>query len=197
MFIARRAALVAVPLLISFGLGGCSLLQPQGTGLVLTGAAACAQGHTWTVDTKDVATQVFADLVKRKVAATKVDNTGTQTMQWATTGEVTVTNDYTLTVTTTPAAGQTLVATRVHKGTATGKAYVDSDVAIPRNWNATAASVTTKFALNGAEVPAPAPFAIAATDLDDSVGIEITCSGTAMTTHARGSVITQKWTRSG
>ena len=196
MFTARRAAMVVVPALVIFSLGGCSLLQAQGTGLVLTGAAACAQGHTWTVDTKDIAAQVLADLVKRKITATKVDDAGTQTLEWLATGEMTVTTDYTLTVTATPAADQTLIATQVHKGTATGKAYVNSDVAIPRNWDASSVSVTTKFALNDKAVPDPAPFTIPATDFDDSVGIELTCNGTNMTTHPRASVITQKWTRS-
>jgi hypothetical protein len=195
MFIARRAALVALPVLVIFGLGGCSLLQPQGTGLVLTGAAACAQGQTWNLDTKDLAAQVLADLVKRKVPATKVDDSGSQTMDWATTGEMTVTSDYTLTVTASPAAGQALIATQVHKGTATAKAYVNSDVAIPRNWDAKSYSLTTEFKLNDKVVPDPAPFTIATTDFDDTVGVELTCSGTTMTTHARGSVITQKWTR--
>jgi len=196
MFGTRRAALFAVPALVIFGLAGCSLLQPQGTGLVLTGAAACAQGHTWTVDTKDLAAQVLADLVKRKVVATKVDATGTQTLEWATTGEMKVVSDYTLTVTAAPAADQALIATQVHTGPATGKAYVNSDVAIPRNWDASSSSITTEFKLNNKAVPDPAPFTIATTDFDDSVGIELTCTGDAMTTHPRGSVITQKWTRS-
>jgi len=195
MFIARRTALFALPVLVVVGLSGCSLLQPQGTGVALTGSAACAQGHTWSLDTKDLAAQVLADLTKRKVAATKVDSSGTQTMDWATTGEMTITSNYTLTVTATPAAGQTLVATDVHSGTATGKAYVNSDVAIPRNWNAKSFSVATTFTLNDKAVPDPAPFTIATTDFDDTVGIELTCSGTTMTTHPRGSVITQKWTR--
>jgi hypothetical protein len=195
MFIARRAAMVALPVLVIVGLAGCSLLQPQGTGLVLTGAAACAQGHTWTVDTKDLAAQVLADLVKRKIPATKVDDSGTQTMDWATTGEVKITTDYTLTVTATPAADQTLIATQVHKGDVTGKAYVNSDVAIPRNWDAKNFSVATEFKLNDKAVPDPAPFTLATTDFDDTVGVELTCSGTTMTTHARGGVITQKWTR--
>jgi hypothetical protein len=196
MFIARRAALVVLPALVIFGLAGCSLLQAQGTGIVLTGAAACAQGHTWTVDTKDIAAQVLADLTKRKIAATKVDDKGTQTMEWLVTGEMMVTTDYTLTVTAAPAADQALIATQVHKGTATGKAYVNADVAIPRNWDASAFTVDTKFTLNDKDVPDPAPFTIPATDFDDGVGIELTCNGTNMTTHARGSVITQKWTRS-
>ena len=196
MFTARHAAAIALPALLVFGLSGCSLLQAKGSDTTLTGVAACAQGHTWTVDTADLAAQVLKDLQKQKVPATAVDAKGTQTMTWDVNGAMSVVTDYTLTVTAAPAPDQALIATQVHKGTATGKAYVDADVAIPRNWDATATTVDTTFTLNGAEVKDSVPFTTIVTDFDDSVGLELTCDGTAMTTHPRGSDVTQKWTRS-
>jgi hypothetical protein len=122
---------------------------------------------------------------------------GKQTLDWSIRGDVVVDSDYTVTVTVSPAADQVTVATQTHKGKATAEAYIDAEVAIPRNWKNSTFKVDTKFVVNGAAPAADAadPFTIAATDFDDGVGLELTCDGTTMTTHPRGSEITQTWTR--
>jgi hypothetical protein len=198
MFTARRVAIVALPALFVFGLSGCSLLQAQDADSTPTGIAACALGHTWSLDTKDLATQVLADLKKQNVVATSVTADGKQTLTWAINGEVEIQSDYTVTVTVSPAADQSTVATQTHKGKATGKAYINAEVAIPRDWDASGTKVSTKFVVNGAELASkdPAPFVITQTAFDDEVGLELTCDGDTLTTHARGFPITQTWTKS-
>ncbi|MEO8094752.1 MAG: hypothetical protein ABI632_07450 [Pseudolysinimonas sp.] len=197
MFTARRAAVVALPALLVFGLTGCSLLQAQDANDAPTGVAACALGHTWKLDTKDIATQVSDLLKKGNVAVTSVTADGSQTLDWGIKGDVTMDTNYTLTVTVTPAADQSTVATQIHKGKVTGKAYINSEVAIPRDWADKDFSVKTTYVVNGKELGAkdPIPFTVATTDFDDTVGLELTCDGTTMTTHPRGSKITQSWTR--
>ena len=197
MFTARRATAVALPALLAFALTGCSLLVATDSQTAPTGVAACALGHTWNLDTKGLAPQVLTELQKRGVAATTVTAEGTQTLDWNIRGDVVVNTDYTLTVTVSPAANQVTIATQTHKGKSTAQAYIDAEVAIPRTWKNPTFKVDTKFTVNGAApaADAAAPFTIAATDFDDGVGIELTCDATTMTTHARGSAITQTWTR--
>ncbi|CAN5254734.1 hypothetical protein BH11ACT4_BH11ACT4_21180 [soil metagenome] len=197
MFTARRAAVVALPALLVFGLTGCSLLQAKDANDTPTGIAACALGHTWKLDTANLGTQLSDILTKSGLPGVKVAADGSQTFDWAVDGAVTLQSDYTLTVTVVPAADQSTVATQTHKGTQTGRAYIDSEVAIPRDWNATDFKVDTKFVINGKEKAAadPDPFTILATDFDDSVGLELTCDGDTMTTHPRGGKITQTWKR--
>lgn len=197
MFTARRATVVALPALLAFSLTGCSLLVAQDTKSTPTGIAACALGHTWSLDTKDVAAQVLTDLQKHGVPATTATADGKQTMTWNVNGDLAIDTDYTLTITVV-AGPQTTVATQTHKGSATGKAYVNAEVAIPRNWKNPDFAVKTTYLVNGTApaADAPPPFTTIATDFDDSVGLELTCDGDAMTTHPRGEVVTQKWTRS-
>lgn len=197
MFTARRAAMVALPALLVFGLTGCSLLQAKDASSAPTGIAACALGHAWKLDTADLAKQVDAALKKNGLPVTTVTADGSQTFDWKINGDVSVSSDYTVVVTLTPAAGQSTVATRAHKGTATGEAYINGGVAIPRNWKNTDSAAVTTFVINGKDKVAadPEPYVMVTTDFDDSAGLEMTCSGNAMTTHARGSQITQSWKR--
>jgi hypothetical protein len=196
MITKRVTVALALPMAVVFGLSGCSLLTTRGESVALTGVAACALGHTWTLDTTDLAPQIVASLLKKSVAGATVKVDGTQTMDWATTGEISVTSNYTTTVTVAPAPTTNTIAPHTHKGTATGKAYVNAEVGIPRNWDNSAFTLTTAFTLNGAAIPDPAPFTLPKTDFDDTVGLELTCDANTLTTHPRGSDITQKWTRS-
>jgi hypothetical protein len=103
MITKRVTVALALPMAVVFGLSGCSLLTTRGESVALTGVAACALGHTWTLDTTDLAPQIVASLLKKSVAGATVKVDGTQTMDWATTGEISVTSNYTTTVTVAPA----------------------------------------------------------------------------------------------
>lgn len=189
----RRTRSLALATALALGLSGCSLIeatQPE----PLEKTAACALGHHWKLDLKDLGTQVLADLQNRKIQATSVDATGSQILTWGTDSSVLVDTDYTLKVKAQPAADKTYLITQTHKGVASGKAYINSDVAIPRNWDERGFSVRTVTTLNGSRIR-HAPFVIAQTDFDDVYGIEITCNGNVLTTHARQSAITKTWSK--
>lgn len=192
----RGVTAAALSVLLVAGLSGCSLLEPAGTNKPPSGMSACALGHTWTLDVGKLADAVKADLVKQNVAVASVAIDGTQTLEWDSESKVVLTTDYTTTITATPAADQTITVKNTHKGTSTGVAYINAEVAIPRNWDATGLSVKSTADLNGAALD-PIPFTVPETDLDDSVGLEMTCDGDGMTTHPRGTEITQTWTRKG
>lgn len=191
---ARRLAAVAVPALLIAGLGGCSLIDPGSTQEPLSGIAACALGNTWNLDTAALAEQVGADLARQSVAVTDITAAGSQTLDWQVDGDIVMDSDYTVSITTAPAADQAITVTDTHRGRAEGVAYINAEVAIPRDWDSTGVSVETVGQLNGAPLEA-IPFRVANVDLDDSVGIELTCDGSTLTTHARGGDITLRWTK--
>ena len=196
MFTARRASVIALPAVLLVTLGGCALVDPSGGDDVLTGTAACALGHTWELDVAGVAEQVKADLTKIGVPVTDVVGSGTQTLDWSLEGHVALDSNYTITVTTAPAADQVLTVEQVHSGSVTGAAYVNGEVAIPRKWDDSQYSVDTTADLAGAEIKvADIGFEVPKSDFDDSVGLELTCNGKELTIHPRGSVVTQTWTR--
>lgn len=191
---ARRLAAVTVPALLIAGLGGCSLIDPGSTQEPLSGIAACALGNTWNLDTAALAEQVGADLARQSVAVTEITATGSQTLDWQVDGDIVMDSDYTVSITTAPAADQAITVTDTHRGRAEGVAYINAEVAIPRDWDSTGVSIETVGQLNGEPLEA-IPFRVANVDLDDSVGIELTCDGSTLTTHARGGDVTLRWTK--
>lgn len=196
MSTAQRFTALVIPAALIFTLGGCSLLTTGGDQAPLTGIAACALGHTWSLDTAALAEQVKTSLTKDGVAVQDVTVDGTQTMDWTVEGHVTLTSDYTMTITSVPAADQLLTVKTVHSGTTTGAAYINGEVAIPRKWNDGKFSIDVTADNTGTEVPrGEIPYAVPATDFDDSVGLELTCNGNELTTHPRGTTITQTWAK--
>ena len=191
MFSTQRAMSVVGSAAIVFGLGGCSLIEPQGTVVPLSGIASCAQGHTWKLDMAKLAEDVKANIGAQGVAA-EVASDGMQTMTWGIDGAVVIDSAYTLTMTTVPAEGQLQTVTTTHTGTATGASYINENVAIPRDWDATGTIIKTVADLNGAPLD-PVPYSVLNADLNDSVGVQLTCDGDALTTHPRGGNVTQAW----
>lgn len=194
MFTARRTAVLAVPALLVSALGGCAIVDPGSATEPLSGIAACALGNSWKLDVAALGEQVQADLVRQGVAVTAVSATGTQTLDWDVRGNVTVESDYAVTITAAPAADQVITVTDTHTGTADGIAYINAEVAIPRDWDGTGVVISTTGDLNGAPLD-PIPFTVPNVDLNDSVGIELTCDGTTLTTHPRGGDVTLTWTK--
>jgi hypothetical protein len=189
---ARVVAAIVLPATLAVGLSGCSLLQASGSEDTLTSIEACALGHTWNLDVADLASQVRGELEGNGVPVTDVVGSGTQTMVWDLNREMTITTDYGLTVTTAPAADQVLTVVQTHKGSSTGKVYINAEVGIPREWDGTGFKVKTVADNNGTAVDDPG-IVIPETDFDDAVGLEMTCDAGVLTTHPRGSTITQTW----
>jgi hypothetical protein len=193
VFSTQRVTTVMLSAAIVVGLGGCALLEPQGTVVPLSGIAACAQGHTWNLDMAKLAEAVKANTAAQGVAV-EVATSGTQSMTWDIDGAVVIDSAYTLTMTSTPAADQVQTVTTTHTGQATGASYINDNVAIPRDWDATGTIIKTVADLNGAPLD-PVPYGVLNADLDDSVGVELTCDGDALTTHPRGGGVTQTWAK--
>ena len=193
MFTTQRVRIVALGAGLMLGLGGCALLEPAGSDEPLTAIESCALGNTWSLDVADLATQVQAEQGTQG-RNTEVVGDGSQTLAWDLNGDVELTSDYTLKATWTPAEGQVNVVTETHSGTSTGVAYISGEVAIPRDWDGSGLTVSSTATLNDAPLDPP-PFALGVADIDDSVGLELTCDGTTMTIHPRGGVYTQKWTK--
>jgi hypothetical protein len=191
----RRASALALVALALPLLSGCSLLSSTADEQPLTGVALCALGNTWTIDLEDVAVQVQEALTADQIPVTAVTATGSQTLDWSLESQVLLTPDYTLTITTAPAADQVLTIKQTHSGTATGAVYINGAVAIPRKWDGTAVNITTVADNNGTTVE-DLPFPVPQTSIDDSVGLEITCDADTLTVHPRGSSITQIWKKS-
>jgi hypothetical protein len=192
----RRAGILVLPAALLLGLSGCALLEPAGSDEPPTALQQCAMGHTWTLNVDKLAEQVLAVLTDSGVTAPTVTGTGSQTFTWQLDGAVSVETDYDLAITATPAADQAITVTQTHKGTASGEIFINAEVAIPRNWDGTGHKVETTGELNGAAIE-EIPFAVPATDFDDAVGIELTCDGDTLTTHPRGTAVTQTWTKAG
>lgn len=158
----------------------------------LTGIAACALGSAWSLDTAKLAQDLQAELGTRGVTAT-VAAEGSQTLNWDLNSKIVLDTDYTLTYTSGP-DDQKMIITDKHSGKATGIAYINSEVAIPRDWDASGLNVKATATLNGAEQES-LPYTLLPTDIDDSVGVELTCDGATLTTHQRGNDLTLTWAK--
>ena len=191
LFTARRATGAAAAILVVAGLAGCSLVQTAPPA-ELTGIAKCALGNTWKLDTAKLAEAIAAELATRSITAT-VTSEGSQTLTWGADSRMALDTDYTMTI-TSGAADQVTVVTDKHSGESGGIAYINSEVAIPRDWDASGLNVKTTATLNGAELET-LPYTLVQTDIDDSVGVELTCDGGSLTTHQRGSDLTLTWTK--
>ena len=186
----KRLAIAAVATTMAAGLAGCSLVEAAPPA-PLTGIAACALGKTWNLDMPKLAEAVTAELATRKVTAT-VAAEGSQTIKWGLDGKLTMDTDYTLTLTSGTAEAPTIVVDK-HSGKTTGTAYINAEVAIPRDWDATGLNVDTTATVAGVAAET-LPYELKNTDIDDSVGVELTCDAGTMTTHQRGSDLILTWT---
>ncbi len=189
MTTARIVSSFLAPLAIVTGLSGCALIEPAVTKDPPTALETCAMGKTWTLDLAALEEQLTTAFTAEGVVVTAVDAQGSQTLEWSEAGDVVLTTDYTVTITSAPAADQVVTVVQKHSGTSTGKAYINGDVAIPRRWDSTGFSVDVTATNNGTALEEP-PFAVPTTDIDDSVGLELTCDASALTVHPRGADVT-------
>lgn len=188
-----RTVLVAASAALLATLSGCALVTPRADEEPVSPIAQCVMGHTWTLDNADLGTQLLAELQRDHPEVTTVDVGGSKSIEWGEDHTVTIDSDLTITVTATTATpDQNLVLTQTQSGSATGRAYVDTDVAIPRNWND---EITVETTGQQADTALEAlPWGLPATAFDDTVGWELTCDGGTMTLHPRGNGVVQRWT---
>ncbi|WP_010203154.1 hypothetical protein [Salinibacterium sp. PAMC 21357] len=190
----RASALLMAPAALLI-LSGCALIEPADTSEPPTAMQTCALGHTWQLDTVDLSEKLLVELPIDGVPATAVEPSGGQTLVWEETGAVTIDSDLEFTITAAPAADQIYTLTQAYNGTVLGKALINVDVAIPRNWDVTDYEVETSAALNDEPLEA-VPYVIPRSDFDDKLGLIITCEADIMTINPRGTDFIQRWTKS-
>lgn len=188
---ARRAGVVAAAILVGVSLTGCSLVEVAAPA-PLSGIAECSLGKTWSLDTGKLAEAVQAELATRGITVVATAD-GSQTLTWGLDSKLVLDTDYTITLTSGADDAKTVITDK-HSGKSTGIAYINAEVAIPRDWDGTGLTVTTTGTLNDAALEA-LPYTLVATDIDDSVGIELTCDGNTLTTHQRGTDLTLTWAK--
>jgi len=188
----RTAGVIAGSLALVVGLGGCSLLNSDGDAAPISGLAACALGHTWQLDTADFATKIKDDLYYEGVPA-DVQVAGSQTLEWSDVGRVIMTSDLTMTAVVAVTPEFVVTVTKTQTGTVTGAAYITGEVAIPRDWDESELTVSTKAESGGSEMADGSPWTIPKLGIDDSVGLELTCDGDKLTIHPRGERTVQVW----
>jgi hypothetical protein len=194
MTTARRMIAFVLPATLLAALSGCALIEPAVTEEPPTALETCALGALWTLDLTTLEEQVTRVLTEEGAPVTAVDVQGSQTLDWTATSDMTITTDYTLTVTAQPSAEQIIVITETHGGSSSGKAYINGDVAIPRKWSGGDFAIEATATSNG-EALETVPYTMPRLVVDDSVGLELTCTDGTMTVHPRGSDVTLTYSR--
>jgi hypothetical protein len=173
-----------------FALGGCSLSAFGGNDEVLTGAAACALDHTWALDLEDYSAQLLLELQDDNARITAVSAAGEQSLVWGLDGFATLTTDYTVSITENVSEGVVKAIEQVRSGKSTGLLTVHGTTAVPSEWEEDYTVTTTVDGVAPEVEPA-----IHDPLIDDSVAIEITCDGGALSTHAHQDNMIMKWIR--
>jgi hypothetical protein len=184
-------SVTAIPAaVILLALGGCSLSAFGGEDEVLTGAAACALGHSWALDLEDYSAQLLAELQGDNSKYTAVTAAGDQTLEWALDGFATLSSDYTVSITKAVSEGVVETTEQARSGTSTGLLTLHGATAVPSDWEEEyTASTTVDGVAPEVEPTIYDPL------IDDTVALEVTCEGTSMTTHAHQDNLIIKWKR--
>ena len=186
----KRTALPAVilPVLIAATLSGCG-----GGGPAPSALESCVTGHTWTLDVPDAASQMRAHFQGLGLPVTSLTGSGDETMKWDANGAVDIETSLDYDIEITEDADNVMVLTQSHRGPATGVFTISGTRALPSGWDASAYEVTMSGTMNGA------PLGSSPMDLPDSglagVTLELTCSGTTLTTLASDGFVNYRWTR--
>jgi len=189
----RSSALLMTPVVLLV-LSGCALIEPADTSDPPTAMQLCALGHTWELDTTDLSEKLLADLPAQGVPATAVEPSGGQTMTWQEDGALTIESDLVFTITATPQKDQIMTITQAYNGTVAGRALINVDVAIPRDWDISDYEIETSAVLNDEPVEELA-YTIPRSDFDDRLGLSLTCEADALTVNPRGTHLIQHWTK--
>lgn len=166
----------------SAGLAGCQLVRPNIPEYTPSPLETCVGAHEWTLDVATLATST-RDSMAEVALAVSVAVEGTQTLTYTPgVGSVVVDSDLTITAS---ARHSDEVAVRTVDGESTGRAYFSDDVAIPRDWDESRLDIVDSFTKGGTPVD-PAPWRVTHSWIDDTVGLETTCTDDTLTLVARG-----------
>ncbi|EAR25584.1 hypothetical protein A20C1_04936 [marine actinobacterium PHSC20C1] len=194
MISSKRASALMMAPAVMLVLSGCALIEPADTSEPPTAMQRCALGQTWSLDTTDLSEKLLAELPGDGVPAKAVEPSGGQTLIWKTDGDLTIESDLVFTITAEPKSDQVMTITRSYTGTVVGQALINVDVAIPRKWNFSQYKVETSAVLNDEPVE-ELKYTIPRNDLNDVLGLVITCEADVLTINPRGTDLIQRWTK--
>lgn len=195
MIASKRASVLMMAPAVLLVLSGCALVEPADTSQPPTAMQLCALDQTWSLDTTDLSEKLLAELPSNGVPASAVEPTGGQTLTWQKDGDLTIESDLDFIITAAPKADQVMTITQSYSGTITGQAPINVDVAIPRMWDVSKYTVESTAVLNEEPVEELA-YTIPRKDLNDVLGLVITCEADVMTINPRGTDLIQRWTKS-
>jgi len=180
-------AIIVLPVLVAAALSGC------GGGPAPSALESCVTGHTWTLDVADAASQNLAHFQGLGLPVTSLTGSGTQTMKWDANGHVDIETSLDYDIEVTEDADNVIVLTQSHRGPATGTFTISGTKALPSGWDTSAYTLTQTGTKNGE------PLGSSPLDFPDSglagVTLELTCSGTTLTTLASDGFVNYTWTR--
>ena len=185
----KRKALPAIilPVLVATALSGC------GGAPAPSALESCITGHTWTLDVPDAASQLLAHFQGLGLPVTSLTGSGDETMKWDANGHVDIETALDYDIEITEDADNVMVLTQSHRGPATGTFTIAGTQALPSGWDASAYAVTQTGTMNGE------PIGSSPLDFPDSglagVTLELTCTGTTLTTLASDGFVNYMWTR--
>lgn len=189
----RVAAATAV-LTSTVALGGCALLESSAPPPTPTTVESCFMDTTWRLDNEALAAQIVAWYADLDFTATEVRVEGTQDLTWQFSGDIVIETDYAIIVTyPSDQPENPWVVTQSISGVSTGRVFFYDLVAVPRDWDDSDVTIETT-AVRGEEVAETIDLRFPKTIIDDVVGLEVTCTPELMTTHGRGTKMTQTWT---
>ncbi|MBH0129392.1 hypothetical protein I6E56_03380 [Salinibacterium sp. NK8237] len=194
MISSKRASALVVAPAIMLVLSGCALIEPADTSEPPTAMELCAMDHTWTLDTADLSEKLLTELEADDVPVTAVEPSGGQTLTWQSDGALTIESDLVFTISAEPKSDQVMTITKSYTGTVVGKAEINVDVAIPRDWDISDYTVETSAVLDDEPVE-ELKYTIPQSDFDDMLGLILTCEADAMTINPRGTDFIQLWSK--
>lgn len=172
--------LAAAGALAATALSGCQLIEANTPEYIPTALETCAIGHTWKLDTELLA-PVATTVMRDRGLDVNVTVEGTQTLTWDTDFTMNFTTDLTFLgdVPSQPGYQEQFTAS----GASTGMGYFASDVVVPRQWSQ-AGLVTDTTATQDGE-SAEVTFAWPPLWVDDTAGLQTTCTAEQLTLTAR------------
>ena len=175
---------------VTEGGGGDGTDTPGATG----GVSECAAGHVWSADVDDMADQLLEYMSGASgLAVQSVTAEGSQLMTWNTDNTVVMDTDYVFTVLADLDDGLVMTMVQSHTGPSTGTLTLDGSSAVPGSWDNSGYTINTTVDING--VSTDMGVDLPAEGIDEGTTLEITCSGSTMTTVAEGGLFSQSWSR--
>jgi len=181
------AGLAAAGALAATTLSGCQLVTANTPVHTPTALEACATGHTWELDTAALA-PVATTVMRDRGVAVDVTVEGSQRLVWDADFTMHFTTDLVFTALAPATAG--FQAQLDVSGTSEGMGYFSGDFVVPRHWTEQDLDSESTATQDGASIDPT--FAWTPLWVDDTAGLQTTCTDAQLTLTARQGHLT--WT---